>query len=56
MLHPVMKNYFQLKEQDQILGIFSLGKTEKLVPGKREIPLSGRLFVRSSVINHHVTI
>jgi len=42
-LSPAMKNYFQLHEQDQILGFLFLGKTNEQVEGKRKIPLSEKI-------------
>ena len=43
VLHPAMKNYFQLNEQDEILGILFLGKTDEHVEGKRKIALSEKV-------------
>lgn len=42
-LNAAMKNHFQLDEQDQILGILFLGKTDEQVEGKRKIPLSEKI-------------
>lgn len=42
-LSPAMKKHFQLHEQDQILGILFLGKTNEQVEGKRKIPLSEKI-------------
>jgi nitroreductase len=42
-LNPAMKKHFQLDEQDQILGILFLGKTDEVVEGKRKIPLSEKI-------------
>lgn len=43
VLHPVMKNYFQLNEQDHILGILFLGKTDEHLKGQRKIALRDKL-------------
>ncbi len=42
-LSPAMKNHFQLNEQDEILGILFLGKTDEQVEGKRKIALSEKI-------------
>ena len=42
-LTPAMKNHFQLSEQDEILGILFLGKTDEHVEGKRKIALSEKI-------------
>lgn len=43
VLHPVMKNHFQLNEQDHILGILFLGKTDEHLKGQRKIALRDKL-------------
>ncbi|MDB5277269.1 MAG: nitroreductase [Ferruginibacter sp.] len=43
ILHPAMKNYFQLNEQDHILGILFLGKTNEHNEGHRKIALSEKV-------------
>ncbi|CAN5211788.1 NAD(P)H nitroreductase [soil metagenome] len=43
VLHTAMKNYFQLNEQDHILGILFLGKTSEQVAGHRKIALSEKI-------------
>ena len=42
-LTPAMKNHFQLSEQDEILGILFLGKTDEHVEGKRKIALNEKI-------------
>lgn len=43
-LHPAMRNYLSLGEEDQVLGLFYLGYTDEPVPaGKRLRPLSEKV-------------
>ncbi len=43
VLHTAMKNYFQLNEQDHILGLLFLGKTAEYINGQRRIPLQDKV-------------
>jgi nitroreductase len=43
MLSLAMKNHFQLNEQDQIMGLLFLGKTNEQIEGKRKIALSEKV-------------
>lgn len=43
ILHPAMKAHFNLLEQDQILGILFLGKSDSVQQGKRTIPLQEKI-------------
>ncbi len=43
VLHPAMKNHFQLNEQDEILGVLFLGYSEEKMEGKRKIALNEKI-------------
>jgi len=43
VLHPSMKNYFQLGEADEILGVLFLGYSDEQIEGKRKIALSEKI-------------
>lgn len=43
ILTAAMKNHFQLAEQDELLGILFLGKTDEKVEGKRKITLAEKI-------------
>ncbi len=42
-LHPSMKDYFHLQQEDQVMGLLYLGKTNETVEGKRKIPLAEKI-------------
>ena len=43
VLHTALKNYFQLQEQDHIVGLLFLGKTAEHIKGHRRIPLQDKI-------------
>jgi nitroreductase len=41
--HPAMKTYFQLREEDTVMGILYLGYTDITQTGKRTVPLTEKV-------------
>jgi nitroreductase len=42
-LHPAMKNYFQLNEADEMVGILYMGKSDGHMKGERKIALRDKI-------------
>jgi nitroreductase len=42
-LRPEMKDFMQLREEDQVMGILYLGYTDELPEGKRKVPAEDKI-------------
>ena len=43
ILHPAMKNHFQLDEADEIMGQLFLGYSDEKIEGRRKIALTEKV-------------
>jgi nitroreductase len=43
VLHPAMKNHFQLNEEDEIMGFLFMGYADEKITGQRKIALSDKV-------------